>query len=101
MIRPCPWKPRTICIEIHFDWVLAEAHQLEDLFMEPWVEATSIARELGAQESGMEFPPVATLTDHAASSNNSLLTMFCTKFGFLADRNLVVCIFRLQEVVKW
>ena len=26
--------------EIHFDWVFAEAHQLEDLFMEPWVEAT-------------------------------------------------------------
>ena len=40
MIRPRPWKPRTICIEIHFDWVFAEAHQLEDLFMEPWVEAT-------------------------------------------------------------
>jgi hypothetical protein len=27
-------------LEIHFDWVFAEAHQLEDLFMEPWVEAT-------------------------------------------------------------
>uniref|UniRef100_A0A2N9EWS7 Purple acid phosphatase n=1 Tax=Fagus sylvatica TaxID=28930 RepID=A0A2N9EWS7_FAGSY len=37
---PAPWKPRTICIKIHFDWVFAEAHQLEDLFMEPWVEAT-------------------------------------------------------------
>ena len=35
MICPRPWKPRTICIEIHFDWVFAEAHQLEDLFMEP------------------------------------------------------------------
>ena len=27
-------------LEIHFDWVFAETHQLEDLFMEPWVEAT-------------------------------------------------------------
>uniref|UniRef100_A0A2N9GDF7 Uncharacterized protein n=1 Tax=Fagus sylvatica TaxID=28930 RepID=A0A2N9GDF7_FAGSY len=40
MIRPRPWKPRTIWIEIHFNWVFAEAYQLEDLFMEPWVEAT-------------------------------------------------------------
>lgn len=53
--------------------------------------------EFGVQESGMEFPPIvshgAILAD-AASSSNSRLTMFRTKFGFLAGRNLVACTFR-------
>jgi hypothetical protein len=32
--------PRFGVVGLRWVWVFAEAHQLEDLFMEPWVEAT-------------------------------------------------------------
>ena len=34
----CRDRPRVV--GLRWVWVFAEAHQLEDLFMEPWVEAT-------------------------------------------------------------
>ena len=50
----------------------------------------------GAQEMGMEFhQTIRQGTDAAAgSSSNGPLTLFRTKFGFLAYRNLVQCAFR-------
>ncbi|KAJ1421158.1 Leucine-rich repeat, cysteine-containing subtype [Sesbania bispinosa] len=55
----------------------------------------------GAQESTIAFPVLDThvaLVDDAPSSssnnNNNRLSMFRTKFGFLAGRNFVPCAFR-------
>ena len=61
--------------------------------------------DVGAQESTMAFPPIVSqvaVHDDAASSsnnnnnnnNNNRLSMFRTKFGFLAGRNFVPCAFR-------
>ncbi|XP_041025205.1 F-box protein SKIP2 [Juglans microcarpa x Juglans regia] len=51
--------------------------------------------EVGVQESGMEFPLIGNqITDASSSFNGRLTTMFRTKFGFFASRNLVACTFR-------
>ncbi|KAB1214779.1 F-box protein SKIP2 [Morella rubra] len=51
----------------------------------------------GVQENGMELPPVGShgaVADASSSTNSRLATLFRTKFGFFAGRNLVACTFR-------
>uniref|UniRef100_A0A7N2M0E8 Uncharacterized protein n=1 Tax=Quercus lobata TaxID=97700 RepID=A0A7N2M0E8_QUELO len=53
--------------------------------------------ELGVHESAMELPPIVsqgTMVADVASSSNSRMTMFRTKFGFFTGRNLVACTLR-------
>lgn len=53
--------------------------------------------ELGVLESGMEFPPIVSqgsMVADVASSSNSRMTMFRTKFGFFTGKNLVACTLR-------
>ncbi|KAB1214781.1 F-box protein SKIP2 [Morella rubra] len=67
---------------------------LDDCEVEPLDGSGS---EVGVQESGMELPPIgrhATVAGASSSTNGRLTTMFRTKFGFFAGRNLVACTFR-------
>lgn len=54
--------------------------------------------DVGGQESGVEFHPIVRQAIGAAadvpSGSNGPLTLFRTKFGFFACRNLVPCAFR-------
>ncbi|KAB1214782.1 F-box protein SKIP2 [Morella rubra] len=53
--------------------------------------------EVGVQVSGVDLPPVGSnvnVADASSSTNSRLATMFRTKFGFFAGRNLVACTFR-------
>ncbi|KAJ7952817.1 F-box protein [Quillaja saponaria] len=79
------------------DWLRERRSSLAVNFDEGEIEPLDgSSSDVGAQESGMEFHPIVsqvTMADAPSSSNNRF-TMFRTKFGFFAGRNLVPCAFR-------
>ncbi|KAI4314998.1 hypothetical protein L6164_027852 [Bauhinia variegata] len=80
------------------EWLRERRGSLVFNFDESEVEALDgCGSDGGALESTIPFPPVETqvaAADFPSSSNNSRLTMFRTRFGFLAGRNFVPCAFR-------
>ncbi|XP_061341784.1 F-box protein SKIP2 [Gastrolobium bilobum] len=83
------------------EWVREQRVSLAFNYDDSEVEALdgsgSDGVEGGQDSSTIEFLPTTnqiTVADAPSSSNNNRLTMFRTKFGFLAGRNLVPCAFR-------
>ncbi|KAJ7944465.1 F-box protein [Quillaja saponaria] len=92
-------KCRRVTSEVA-DWLRERRSSLVINFDEGEIEPLDgSSSDAGAQESGMEFQPTVTRVTGAgasSSSNTNRFTMFTTKFGFFAGRNLVPCAFR-----KW
>lgn len=76
-------RERRVSLSVHWDDGDIEA-----------IDASS--SDIGGQESGIEFHPIVSQATGvgAPSGSNGPMTLFRTKFGFFACRNLVPCTFR-------